>query len=304
MKRGRTPWGSARRLAASLLVVVAVLSATAASAFAQGEQEGDAIVVVNGPVSVERGESVEGVFVVHGDVSIAGTVTGDVFVISGDTVIEGVVEGDVVAITGPTEVAAGAEIEGDLRWGDEEPAVSPQATIGGEVSDEGWGETLNVLPLVSAIALWIGVSVSALILGIFLVMAAPRAADAVFAQARERLPLCVGFGLAVIVGLPLAIVLASVTLIGLPLGIALLLALLPLAAIAYVASAWALGRALVRDRSRVVAFLAGLAILRALAILPVLGALVGLAAVIVGLGLLVGALGASRAERGAAPAPA
>ena len=51
-----------------------------------------------------------------------------------------------------------------------------------------------------------------------------------------------------------------------------------LAAIAYVSSAWALGRALVRDRGRVVAFLAGLAILRALAILPVLGALVGLAA--------------------------
>ena len=98
----------------------------------------------------------------------------------------------------------------------------------------------------------------------------------------------------VFVGVPLAIVLASATLIGLPLGLALLLALLPLAAIAYVSSAWALGRALVKDGNRVVAFLAGLAILRVLAILPLLGALVGFAAVIVGLGLLVGAIGADR----------
>jgi hypothetical protein len=278
--------------------------AAAAPAFAQAPEEEDAIVVISAPVTVDRDQIVDGVFVIDGDVTIEGTVSGDVFVISGKTLIEGLVEGDVIAVSGPTEVAAGAEIEGDLRWGDEEPVVSPQATIGGEINDEGWSDTLDVLPLVGAIAFWVGVSVSALILGIFLVLVAPRAADAVFAQARERLALCVGFGLAVFVGLPLAILLASVTLIGLPLGIALLLSLLPLAAVAYVTSAWALGRALVKESGRVVAFLAGLAILRALAILPVLGALVGLAAVIVGLGLLVGALGASRAEGAPASAPA
>jgi hypothetical protein len=285
----------------ALLAAVTVLGA-AAPAFAQAPKEEDAIVVISAPVTVDRDQVVDGVFVIDGDVTIEGTVSGDVFVISGKTLIEGVVEGDVIAVSGPTEVAAGAEIEGDLRWGDEEPVVSPQATIGGEINDEGWSDTLDVLPLVGAIAFWVGVSVSALILGIFLVLVTPRAADAVLTQARERLLLCVGFGLAVFVGLPLAILLASVTLIGLPLGIALLLSLLPLAAIAYVTTAWALGRALVKEGGRVVAFLAGLAILRALAILPVLGALVGLAAVIVGLGLLVGALGASRAE--GAPAPA
>lgn len=301
MRGGWSSRGSARWRVTALFVTVAAL-AVVTPASAQGPKEEDAIVVISSPVTVDRDQVVDGVFVVDGDVTIEGTVAGDVFVISGKTLIEGVVEGDVIAISGPTEVAAGAEIEGDVRWGDEEPEVSPQATIGGEINDEGWSDTLDVLPLVGAIAFWIGVSVSALILGIFLVLVTPRAADAVFAQARERLLLCVGFGLAVFVGLPLAILLASVTLIGLPLGIALLLSLLPLGAVAYVTCAWALGRALVKEGSRVVAFLAGLAILRALALLPVLGALVGLAAVVVGLGLLVGALGASRAE--GAPAPA
>jgi len=93
---------------------------------------------------------------------------------------------------------------------------------------------------------------------------------------------------------------AAITLVGLPLALLLGLALLPIAAIAYTASAWALGRAIVAPpRHRVLAFLAGLAILRVAALLPVLGVLVGLAATVFGLGLLVAAIGAARE-----PAPA
>ncbi|MBK5116764.1 MAG: polymer-forming cytoskeletal protein [Thermoleophilia bacterium] len=286
--RGSCLW---RWMSASLAVVAVALSSPAAATAGEGE---DAIVVVNGAVTVERGQVVDGVFVANGDVEVAGTVTGDVFVASGDLLVTGEVEGDVVALTGLTRVGPRAVVGGDLIYADEEPEVSPEATVGGEVRQEDWGEFIGALPLIGAVALWVGISISALILGVFAVMVAPRAADAVSEQARTRLVLCVAYGLAVFVGVPLAIVLASATLIGLPLGLALLLSLLPLAAIAYVSSAWALGRALVKDGSRVVAFLAGLAILRVLAILPLLGALVGFAAVIVGLGLLVGAIGADR----------
>jgi hypothetical protein len=276
---------------AALAVAAVALFAPTVAAAGDGE---DAIVVVNGAVAVERGQVVDGVFVANGDVEVAGAVTGDVFVASGDLLVTGEVEGDVVALTGLARVGPRAVVGGDLIYADEEPEVSPRATVGGEVREEDWGGFLGALPLIGAVALWIGISVSTLILGVFAVMVAPRAADAVSEQARTRLALCVGYGLAVFIGVPLAIVLAAATLIGLPLGLVLLLSLLPLAAIAYVSSAWALGRALVNDGSRVVAFLAGLAILRALAILPLLGALVGLAAVIVGLGLLVAAIGADR----------
>jgi hypothetical protein len=278
---------------AALAVAAVALASPAAAVAAVGEDE-DAIVVVNGAVTVERGQVVDGVFVANGDVEVAGAVTGDVFVASGDLLVTGEVEGDVVALSGLTRVGPRAVVGGDLIYADDEPEVSPRASVGGEVRAEGWDGFVGALPVIGAVALWIGISVSALILGVFAVMAVPRAADAVFEQARTRLTLCVAFGLAIFVGVPLAIVLASATLIGLPLGLALLLSLLPVAAVAYVTSAWALGRALVKDGSRVVAFLAGLAILRALAILPVLGALAGFAAVIVGLGLLVAAIGASR----------
>ena len=72
-------------------------------------------------------------------------------------------------------------------------------------------------------------------------------------------------------------------------------------------AAYALGqRVLGPQRGRFVAFLAGLAILRVLAIVPVLGGIVWFAATVLGLGLLVLAAGRARdvSPRQAEPAPA
>ena len=53
---------------------------------------------------------------------------------------------------------------------------------------------------------------------------------------------------------------------------------------------------------RILAFAAGLGILRLLALVPILGLLVGLAALVFGLGLIGAAIGAAREP--SAPAPA
>ncbi len=86
-------------------------------------------------------------------------------------------------------------------------------------------------------------------------------------------------------GLPLLALIALVTLVGIPFGIGLLLALLPLGALGYVTSGWLLGRRLHAD-GRVVAFLIGWGILRGVALIPVVGALAFLCAVVFGLGAL------------------
>jgi hypothetical protein len=143
---------------------------------------------------------------------------------------------------------------------------------------------------------------SAAILGILLLLIAPRAADATFRQVEARFWTAVGIGVAIFIVLPAASFVAAITLFGLPLAFALGLALLPLAGIAYVTAAWALGRAIFKPpRERILAFLAGLAILRGAALVPILGVLVWLGAVIVGLGLLGGAIAAAR-EPTAVPA--
>lgn len=285
-------------LAAALSLLLPSAAAAAAPAISTGPD--DAVVVINGDVTVERGDVVEGVFIANGDARIAGRVDGDVVLAAGDVVLAGRVDGNLVTIAGRATLLPRASVGGDLVYGDEAPRISARATVEGDVEKEGWSDSLGLFPFIGAIVFWLAVGVSAAILGILLLLLAPRAADAAFEQARRRFWTAVGIGAAVFIALPLAIFVAAITLVGLPLAIGLGLAALPLLALGYVTAAWALGRAILGPpRNRILSFLAGLAILRAAAILPVLGALVSLAAAIVGLGLLAAAVTSARE-----PAPA
>jgi hypothetical protein len=258
-------------------------------------EDDDAVVVINGDVAVGPDEEVEGIFVVSGDARVAGRVDGDVVLISGDAVVGGHIDGNLVTIAGQARLLPKASVGGDLIYGDERPRIAPTARVDGEIEKEDWTDSIGLFQVVGAIVFWLAVTISSLVLGLLLLVVAPRAADAVFAQAQGRFWTAVGIGVAIFIALPLAIFLAAITLVGLPLAIALGLALLPLTAVAYVTAAWALGRAIVKPpRGRILAFLAGLAILRVLALIPIFGLLVWLGATIVGLGLLGAAIAAAR----------
>lgn len=275
--------------------LLASLLLTAPAGAVEARDEDDAIVVVNGDVTVNRGQVVDGVYVVNGDARIAGRVDGDVVLVAGDALVSGNIDGNLVTVAGRAELLPTARVTSDLIYGDERPAIAPAAFVGGDVENEDWDDSLDLLPFIGAFAFWLAMSVSALVLGILLLLLAPRAADAVFAQAQTRIWTAIGIGAGIFVALPLAAFVAAITLVGLPFAIALLLAMLPLAAIAYVAAAWALGRLIVKPpANRILAFLAGLAILRAVALVPILGMLAWLGAVVVGLGLLGAAITAAR----------
>jgi hypothetical protein len=155
---------------------------------------------------------------------------------------------------------------------------------------------------VSLIGWWLAVSVSTLIVGALLVLLAPAALHATERAVRERLGATIAWGVAIAICVPLLAVLALITLVGIPFGIALLLAAIPVLLVAYVTSAWILGRRLLGDRSSSAwaALLIGWGILRVAALIPVAGALVGLAATVVGLGAL--AVAVWRAGRPGTPA--
>ena len=283
----------------SSLVVLVVLVATALPATASAAQtarhEEDAIVVVSGDVTVPRGETVDGIYVASGDVRLAGRSEGDVVLLSGDATISGRIDGDLLTFGGRARLLPGAHVSGDVRYGDERPLVAGAAIVRGDVTEEGWDDSLSFLPILGAFFLWLGIGISMAILGVLLLLIAPRAAEALYERSRERVGPVVAIGVAISICLPVAAAIAAVTVVGLPLAFLVLLALLPLGALAYCASAWALGRRLVGPpRNRIWAFLAGLAILRALALIPILGFLVGLAAAIFGLGLIGAAIGAAR----------
>lgn len=286
------------RRISSLVVLVALLAIalpTTASAAGTASHEEDAIVVISGDVTVPRGETVDGIFVASGDVRLAGRADGDVVLFSGDATISGRIDGDLVTFGGQARLLPGAHVTGDVRYGDERPVVAGAAMVRGDVTKEDWDQSLDLLPFISLFLLWLAIGISMAILGVLLLLIVPRVADALHERSRGRIGPLIAIGIAVAISLPVAAAIAAVTVVGLPLAFLILLALLPLGALAYCASAWALGRRLVGPpRNRIWAFLAGLAILRALALVPILGFLVGLAAVVFGLGLLGAAIGAAR----------
>ena len=254
------------------------------SALAAGDTPDDRV-VLSGNVRVNSGVTVKGdVFVGEGDVLIRGRVRGDVIVADGDVTIRGRVGGDVVTFAGRATLGRRARISGDLVYFDKKPRVVRGARVAGETKkfDGGsLGDTLAKL----AIGLWVIFSVSMLLLGLILLLLAPRAADAIGRTAKAKLGLSIGVGVGVFILLPILAGLLSVTVLATPLGIILLLLLIPLCAIAYVTTGLVIGRSILKD-SRIPAFLLGILILCLLTLVPFLGALVALLAVIFGLGVL------------------
>jgi hypothetical protein len=294
-------------LLAVLALAVPAVTARAAPAAVGGERAGDgnedAVVVVLGDVVVPRGETVDGVFVASGDVRIAGRVDGDVLVFSGDVLVSGRIDGDLFTASGEARLLPSAEVTGDVAYGDEHPEVALDARVHGDVTKEDFPDLGGLVPWIGGFVVWLAIGFSALILGALLLLIAPRAADALEARSRERVGPLIAIGIAILIVLPLAAFIAAITVFGLPLAFGIGLSLLPLGAVAYVVSAYVLGRRLVRPpRHRMLSFLAGLGILRVLALVPFLGLLVGLAALVFGLGLIGAAIGASREP--SAPDPA
>jgi hypothetical protein len=290
-------------LLAALLAVLALAVPAAASA-GTGSHGDDPVVVIVGDVTVPAGKTVDGIFIANGDARIEGRVDGDVVVLSGDALVAGAIDGDLVVASGHARLLRSARVSGDVRYGDERPTVSPRARVDGDVTNEDWTGSVDYLPFLGGFVVWLAVGFSLMLLGCLLLLMAPRAADHLEARSRERIGPLIAIGIAVLISLPIGAVLAAVTVLGIPLAFGVLLAMAPLCATAYAIAAYALGRRLVKaPRNRILAFLAGLALLRALALVPVLGILAGLAAVIFGLGLIGAAIGAARDPKPPAAQP-
>lgn len=287
---------------AVLLAALALAPPASASAVSPGGHEGD-VFVVSGDVAVARGETADSVFVVDGDVRIAGRVNGDVTVLSGDALVSGTIDGDLFTASGLARLLPSAEVTGDVRYGDEHPDVATSARVRGDVEKESWPDLGGVFSWVASFLVWLAITISAAVLGALLLLAAPRAADAIEARSRERIGPLIAIGITAAIVLPVGAGIAAITVVGLPLAFAVLLALLPIGFVAYLTTAWVLGRrVLSAPRNRFLSFFAGLAILQLLALIPILDLLVGLAAAIFGLGLLGAATGAARAPAGAGQA--
>lgn len=300
------------------LIVLALgagaLIATAAPALARSFGAdpfgGDPFVVLTGELVLPVGSTASDAVIFNGDATIEGDVRGQVVAFNGDVTVSGTVTENVVSLGGGVTLTSGARVGGDIVSRDR-PVVAPTATVGGELRRVGsFNVQLGQLTAVSRILVWLATTVSSFLLGLLLVLVVPKALDATTRTAIERFGASIGFGFLALIGVPILAFVAIGILVGIPFGVGILLALGLLYWLGYTAGAYALGRRLVSAPThRLLAFLAGWGILRALALVPVLAGLAWLAATVWGLGaLVIAARSAGRADpdatRAGAPMPA
>jgi hypothetical protein len=287
-----------RPLVVGLLTFV-VLS-MAPPAWAQDGGEREAFVVLTGRADVPAGERVGDLVVFHGSSTVDGTVEGSLTAFDAPVIISGRVEGDVVVFNGRVELRSGAEVTGDVV-SRSDPVLASGATIGGDTQGVETNFDWEGFGWIGRLGWWFAVSVSTLVVGLVLMWLVGRGSLGILEAGRNQVGASIGWGLLAFFGLPIVGILALVTIVGIPLGFGLLAALGLIYALGYGATAWIVGRRVVGEpTSWILAFLAGWAILRVVALVPALGGLMWFVAVVFGLGALLVAL--SRARSGS-PSP-
>ena len=285
-----------RRLTVFALILVPIFVFAAPARAGSTPSTSDPFVVITGRLDVPQGDTVRDAVIFNGPANVEGTVTNNVVAFNGDVVVSGSVGGNVTALNGRVTVTAGAHVGGDVEsQGD---VVIAPGTVSGTTKRVTGFRTGDVgFAFLGRVFLWLIATVSSLLLGLALTLWMPRAADALAETSARRTGASFGFGALWFFGIPVAGALLAVTVLAGLIGLGLLLGLLLIYTVAYAIGAFMLGRRLVvPPRGRFTAFLAGWAILRVVAFVPVLGGIAWILTVIWGLGAFM--LTAFRAARG------
>jgi cytoskeletal protein CcmA (bactofilin family) len=250
---------------------------------------------LSGRIDIPKGQQIHGIVIFSGTLTVEGTVTGPITAFGAPVTISGHVYGNVIAFKGPIKLLDGAVVTGDVRSRNQ-PVIESGATVRGIV-----GEMSGSFSWIWRLLSWLAVSLSLLGLGLLLLWLARDSAYTISQVGRSSIRACIGWGALLFFGLPLLALIANLTVVGLPFGLGLMAALGLIFAIAYCASAWILGRRIVGESTgRVPSFLTGWALLRVVALIPIVHFFIFAAAAIYGLGALLVTFRRARADTEAA----
>jgi len=231
-----------------------------------------------------------------GDIKVLGAIGGYLQAAGGRVLIDGRVDGDVEAATGALELGPKARIGGRLRYRGGAPLVQDAAAqvLGGiERLEMPVRRVAERSPAPAVFGVW---TLGLMVMAAVLVLALPGFFGRVAAAARTRFGWSLLWGFLALAAIPLAAVILLATVIGIPLALVALLGYLVLLLVGYVAAGIALGdatlarwwtpRAAHRGWRALFAAL-GVLVIGLVALIPWLGALIALAALLSGMGALL-----------------
>ncbi|WP_435104124.1 hypothetical protein [Arhodomonas sp. AD133] len=237
------------------------------------------------------------------EVQVLGNVGGELKAAAQQVVIGGTVDGDVTVYAEKVRVLDSAHIRGAFHYhGGEDPAIADGAIIEGDMTrstrpdtgEEG-AHTDDGVNVGAGIVF----GLSMLVVGAVYLLGFPVFSGEAAGNGTRRMLTSLGLGIAALIVTPFVAVLAMITLVGLPLGLAILALYPVMLLVGYVNGVAAVGHMGVRRwrrtdtpgrRAVITAFVMALLAIVLLQIIPYVGALLGLAIWLLGIGSLVLAL--------------
>jgi cytoskeletal protein CcmA (bactofilin family) len=262
-----------------------------------GGPVGGEVVAVGGTVTLTPEARVDGrTWLSGGRVVMAGRIGRELKVAAAEVSVTGDVEGDMQIAARTIEILSTARIKGDLVYTSEKPArIDPGAQIRGRVTYTKSGLTqrarrigLIVIALVR-IALLVGV----IVCGVALLLLFPGFAIPAARTIRSDPWKSLGLGFLVLIGTPIVGIVLVMTIIGIPVGLALGAFYMVALLLGYLTAAVFLGDQGARlvgrgpelpTGPRVLSLVLSLVALALVRLIPVLGGIVTLLAVVTGLG--------------------
>ncbi|MCS6327190.1 MAG: hypothetical protein H8K06_08910 [Nitrospira sp.] len=232
-----------------------------------------------------------------GHVQLEGPIGRDARVGAWRATLSNEIERDLIVAAESVRLTSKASVGGRLRyWGDAAPSIDEEATVRGPITrrplPEGWSVERARQGIIGARVLAAVVGfLSTLILGLILLRVYPVFSHRVTTTIRDRPGASLGVGTAVLLVTPIAAASLVVTLLALPGGVVLLAMYGVTVYLARIYTMMYIGQRLLRHRdessSLAKPFMVGLVVYSLLSLVPVVGGLVTLGAVLFGLGALL-----------------
>lgn len=255
---------------------------------------------VGGDVEVGRGAQIAGsASLAGGNVVVKGPVQGNLHVGAGDVTLDGPVAGDAFVGAGSLSLGPNARIEGKLKFRGGELNRDPGAQVAGGIVQSPARSHRHEWTVGERMTRgWVW-SLGLVVLAALLAGALPGPSKRLAQELRERPGMTTLLGFLALTAIPVAAVMLVITIIGIPIALLALVLYAALLMIGYVWLAVVLGGLLLdrfsAETAAVTAWRVGAAalamIILAIAVrVPLVGGFVKLAALVVGVGMIVGAV--------------
>ncbi len=252
-----------------------------------------------GQIEVGSGAAIEGsASLAGGHITVQGPIHGNLRAAGGQITIDGPVTGDASIAGGTLSLGPDARIAGKLVFRGGELHQSPAAQVAGGVEHVRRGHHYESTPMNRFTRGWAWTA-ALLVLAALIAGALPGPSQRLALELRERPWLTALLGFLALSAIPLAAILLMVTIIGIPIGILALVLYGVLLLVGYVWLAVVLG-GLILDRFhaetaaltawRVGAAMLAMLVMAILGRMPYVGGALKLAALAVGMGMIVGAV--------------